>query len=170
MDQGNSPQKNSKEEANSSENELPQNPTGNFSSILDNAEKKEPRENEEEKSCFITKWFFEIFFDLANESNKKEAAESEENESGNKIERSRSRSESNSSSRGRSIEQHKYKYYVKNRRNAIFLNSLKKCCDKCKKNDKNGKTCVCVVPANQRKMHISKSLIKSQNIGNSLLL
>jgi len=55
MDQGNSPQKNSKEEANSSENELPQNPTGNFSSILDNAEKKEPRENEEEKSCFITK-------------------------------------------------------------------------------------------------------------------
>eukprot|EP01017_Pseudomicrothorax_dubius_P039466 TRINITY_DN6059_c0_g5_i2.p1 TRINITY_DN6059_c0_g5~~TRINITY_DN6059_c0_g5_i2.p1 ORF type:complete len:391 (-),score=84.12 TRINITY_DN6059_c0_g5_i2:80-1204(-) len=28
------------------------------------------------------------------------------------------------------------------------------CCQQCKKNDKNGKTCVCVVPASQRRVHI----------------
>lgn len=37
----------------------------------------------------------------------------------------------------------------------------KKCCDKCKKNDKNGKTCVCVVPANQRKVHIGSAGCKT---------
>eukprot|EP01015_Nassula_variabilis_P022752 TRINITY_DN4205_c0_g1_i4.p1 TRINITY_DN4205_c0_g1~~TRINITY_DN4205_c0_g1_i4.p1 ORF type:complete len:198 (+),score=-0.13 TRINITY_DN4205_c0_g1_i4:64-657(+) len=31
---------------------------------------------------------------------------------------------------------------------------LKPCCAKCKKNDKNGKTCVCVVPASQRRIQI----------------
>ena len=55
MDQTGSPAKNPKEEVVSSENELPQNPTGNFSSILDNTEKKENKEksensNEDEKS------------------------------------------------------------------------------------------------------------------------
>lgn len=47
MDQTGSPPKHTKEEAVSSENELPQNPTGNFSSILDHAEKKENKENTE---------------------------------------------------------------------------------------------------------------------------
>ena len=36
---------------------------------------------------------------------------------------------------------------MRNIYNKFLIKNFFKCCSKCKKNDKGGKTCICVVPA-----------------------
>ncbi|KRX01919.1 hypothetical protein PPERSA_05758 [Pseudocohnilembus persalinus] len=71
--------------------------------------------------------------------------------------RSRHRSSSRSSSRGRDKQR-----YRKSSRDQNQDKFSGQCCDTCKQNDRfNSKTCVCVVPANQRRANIGQDGCKN---------
>eukprot|EP00825_Cyclidium_porcatum_P021417 TRINITY_DN23888_c0_g1_i1.p1 TRINITY_DN23888_c0_g1~~TRINITY_DN23888_c0_g1_i1.p1 ORF type:complete len:166 (+),score=23.20 TRINITY_DN23888_c0_g1_i1:136-633(+) len=64
--------------------------------------------------------------------------------------------EDNRDNRDSDIGSSKNRYRSRSRSPNQISNSKinKPCCDKCKRNDKKGKTCICVVPANQRRSEI----------------